>query len=150
MGRTAAGVRGMRLKDGDIVVGADIAKDEHEVLVITENGYGKRTEFSQYRCQTRGGSGVKAMNLTKKTGKIASVKFVSEKDDLLVMTEGGQVIRMGVADISVMGRATQGVRLMNLREDDLVIAAALIPAEEDEETIDDTANPAEGTLFDQQ
>ena len=150
MGRTAAGVRGMRLKEGDIVVGADIAKDEHEVLVITENGYGKRTEFSQYRCQTRGGSGVKAMNLTKKTGKIASVKFVSEKDDLLVMTEGGQVIRMGVADISVMGRATQGVRLMNLRDDDLVIAAALIPAEEDEQQETPETISEEGTLFNQQ
>lgn len=149
MGRTAAGVRGMRLRTGDIVVGADIAKDDHEVLVFTENGYGKRTEFLQYRCQTRGGSGTKAMNLTKKTGRIASVKFVSEKDDLLVMTEAGQVIRMGVADISVMGRATQGVRLINLRDDDKVIAAALIPSEEEEEAAETGASPAEGTLFDE-
>lgn len=147
MGRTAAGVRGMRLKEDDIVVGADIAKDDHEVLVFTEKGYGKRTEFKQYRCQTRGGSGVKAMNLTRKTGKIASVKFVAEKDDLLVMTESGQTIRMGIADISVMGRATQGVRLINLKEDDKVTTAALIPNEEEDETIADASCSAEGTLF---
>lgn len=147
MGRTAAGVRGMRLKGDDIVVGADIAKDDHEVLVFTENGYGKRTEFKQYRCQTRGGSGVKAMNLTKKTGKIASVKFVSEKDDLLIMTGSGQTIRMGIADISVMGRSTQGVRLINLKEDEKVIAAALMPNEDEEEQKADGACPTDGTLF---
>ncbi|HOA15351.1 MAG TPA: DNA gyrase subunit A [Bacillota bacterium] len=147
MGRTAAGVRGMRLKGDDIVVGADIAKDDHEVLVFTENGYGKRTEFKQYRCQARGGSGVKAMNLTKKTGKIASVKFVSEKDDLLIMTGSGQTIRMGIADISVMGRSTQGVRLINLKEDEKVIAAALMPNEDEEEQKADGACPTDGTLF---
>ena len=87
------------------------------------------------------------MNLTKKTGKIASVKFVSEKDDLLIMTGSGQTIRMGIADISVMGRSTQGVRLINLKEDEKVIAAALMPNEDEEEQKADGACPTDGTLF---
>jgi DNA gyrase subunit A len=149
MGRGAAGVRGIRLKSGDVVVGADIAQDDHEVLVVTERGFGKRTEFKQYRCQTRGGSGVKAMQLTKKTGEIASVRFVNEKDDLLIMTESGQVIRINVGGISVMGRSTQGVKLIGLRDDDLVTATAVVPYEPDEPEEACLVDGANGTLFQQ-
>ena len=149
MGRGAAGVRGIRLKSGDFVVGADIAQSDHEVLVVTERGFGKRTEFKQYRCQTRGGSGVKAMQLTKKTGEIASVRFVYEKDDLLIMTESGQVIRINVGGISVMGRSTQGVKLIGLRDDDLVTATAVIPYEPEEPEEACPVDGANGTLFQQ-
>ena len=148
MGRGAAGVRGIRLRSGDRVVGADIAEEGNEVLVITERGYGKRTELKLYRIQTRGGSGVKAMQLTKKTGEIVSVRFVSEKDEMLIMTAAGQGIKINIADISVMGRSTQGVKLIGLRDEDLVVSTTVIKYEEE---LDEAceANSTEPTLFGQ-
>ena len=148
MGRGAAGVRGIRLRAGDRVVGADIAEEGNEVLVITERGYGKRTELKLYRIQTRGGSGVKAMQLTKKTGEIVSVRFVSEKDEMLIMTAAGQGIKINVADISVMGRSTQGVKLIDLRDEDLVVSTTVIKYEDEPEEACD-ASAAEPTLFGQ-
>lgn len=148
MGRGAAGVRGIRLRSGDRVVGADIAEEGNEVLVITERGYGKRTELKLYRIQTRGGSGVKAMQLTKKTGEIVSVRFVSEKDEMLIMTAAGQGIKINIADISVMGRSTQGVKLIGLRDEDLVVSTTVIKYEEDLEEACE-ANSTEPTLFGQ-
>ena len=112
MGRTAVGVRGIKLREGDFVVGAGVAAEGTTVLSITENGYGKRTEVEEYRIQTRGGKGIKAMNLTNKTGALTCQLLVRDDEDLLIITDDGTVIRMPVADISTLGRNTQGVRVM--------------------------------------
>lgn len=121
MGRNASGVRGIRLKKDDVVVGMDIigkTEGENQVLVVMENGYGKRTPVKEYRLQGRGGSGIKTANITDKTGKIV-VAFVSEplEKDLIVMSAHGQVIRLPLKSVSVLGRSTQGVRLMRFKEE---------------------------------
>jgi DNA gyrase subunit A len=134
MGRGAAGVRGIRLKKGDEVVGVDvIAKTENKekryLLVVMENGYGKRTDIGQYKIQTRGGSGIKTAQITSKTGGIvmASVLELSvDEEDLIVISQHGQVIRTGVKSISQLGRATQGVRIMKLDEGDKVASGAVL------------------------
>ena len=130
MGREAVGVRGIRLKDGDWVVGAEIAQPDADVLSITENGYGKRTPAADYirggeEPQHRGGSGMKNYNITDKTGPVAAVKVVQESDDVLVVSDDGVIIRMEAAGISELGRATQGVRIMRLSESARVISVAL-------------------------
>ena len=130
MGREAVGVRGIRLKDGDWVVGAEIAQPDAGVLSITENGYGKRTPAADYirggeEPQHRGGSGMKNYNITDKTGPVAAVKVVQESDDVLVVSDDGVIIRMEAAGISELGRATQGVRIMRLSEGARVISVAL-------------------------
>ncbi len=146
MGREAVGVRGIRLKDGDWVVGAEIAQPDAGVLSITENGYGKRTPAADYirggeEPQHRGGSGMKNYNITDKTGPVAAVKVVYDTDDVLVVSDDGVIIRMEAAGISELGRATQGVRIMRLSEGARVISVALtdraesgdaVPAEEPE------------------
>ena len=143
MGRDAAGVRGIRLKDGDWVVGAEIAQPDADVLSITENGYGKRTPAADYirggeEPQHRGGSGMKNYNITDKTGPVAAVKVVQESDDVLVVSDDGVIIRMEAAGISELGRATQGVRIMRLSEGARVISVALTDRAESED-----AAPAE-------
>ena len=143
MGREAVGVRGIRLKDGDWVVGAEIAQPDADVLSITENGYGKRTPAADYirggeEPQHRGGSGMKNYNITDKTGPVAAVKVVQESDDVLVVSDDGVIIRMEAAGISELGRATQGVRIMRLSEGARVISVALT----DRAEIEDAA-PAE-------
>ena len=130
MGREAVGVRGIRLKDGDWVGGAEIAQPDADVLSITENGYGKRTPAADYirggeEPQHRGGSGMKNYNITDKTGPVAAVKVVQESDDVLVVSDDGVIIRMEAAGISELGRATQGVRIMRLSEGARVISVAL-------------------------
>lgn len=131
MGREAVGVRGIRLKDGDYCVGAEITRPDACVLSITENGYGKRTEAGEYvrgggdEPQHRGGSGMKNYNTTEKTGKVAAVKVVEDGDDVLVVSDDGTIIRMEADGISVLGRATQGVRIMRLAEGAKVISVAL-------------------------
>ena len=138
MGREAVGVRGIRLKDGDWVVGAEIAQPDAGVLSITENGYGKRTPAADYirggeEPQHRGGSGMKNYNITDKTGPVAAVKVVQESDDVLVVSDDGVIIRMEAAGISVLGRATQGVRIMRLSEGARVISVALTDRAESED-----------------
>ena len=138
MGREAVGVRGIRLKDGDWVVGAEIAQPDADVLSITENGYGKRTPAADYirggeEPQHRGGSGMKNYNITDKTGSVAAVKVVQESDDVLVVSDDGVIIRMEAAGISVLGRATQGVRIMRLSEGARVISVALTDRAESED-----------------
>lgn len=131
MGREAVGVRGIRLKEGDYCVGAEVTHADACVLSITENGYGKRTEASEYvrgggdEPQHRGGSGMKNYNTTAKTGKVAAVKVVKSGDDVLVVSDDGTIIRMEADGISVLGRATQGVRIMRLAEGSKVISVAL-------------------------
>ena len=146
MGRDAYGVRGIKLREGDYVVGAARAKRNHQVLMVTENGYGKRTDMDEYiradGPQNRGGYGLKGYNVTERTGPIAGVKVVSDEDDLLIINDAGVIIRMAVSGISTYGRAAQGVKLMNLAEGVKVISIARTDHEEEEEA---PVQPDEGT-----
>jgi len=134
MGRSAAGVRGIRLKKGDEVVGMDVIaktdnKEKRYLLVVMENGYGKRTDISQYKIQTRGGSGIKTAQITSKTGGIVMASVLEtavDEEDLIVISQHGQVIRTGVKSISQLGRATQGVRIMRMDEGDKVASGAVL------------------------
>ena len=139
MGRTAAGVRGIRLaNDTDEVVGMICIEDTtSSVLVVAENGYGKRSAVEDYRITNRGGKGVKTINITDKTGPLISLKNVSDIDDLMVINKSGVTIRIGVDTLRVMGRATQGVKLIRLREDDSIASVAKVSKfEADEEELD--------------
>ena len=133
MGRNAAGVRGIRLEKGDEVIGLIAARRGASVLCVASNGYGKRSEVDDYRLSHRGGKGVIAMNLTDKTGDLVAMKEIAnEKDDIVVVTTKGMVIRSHVADIRVMGRNTKGVRLMRLDEGDSIAGVALVPSDEED------------------
>ena len=134
MGRNASGVRGIRLADeNDEVVGM-IAVDDKEsnILVVSENGYGKRSTLEDYRITNRGGKGVKTINVTEKTGKLVSIKNVTDMDDLMIINKSGIAIRMAVADLRVMGRATQGVRLIKVKGEDSIAAVAKVMHDEDD------------------
>lgn len=134
IGRTAAGVRGIRLGgEQDEVVGMVCVNDENEdILVISENGYGKRSKIDDYRITNRGGKGVKTINITEKTGKLIAMKSVFDDDHLMIITENGLTIRLAVNTISILGRATQGVRIINLRGDDRIASVARVNIDEDE------------------
>jgi len=144
MGRDAAGVRGIKLRDGDYCVGAARARKDGYLLTITENGYGKKTPIEEYfrggdaetagTPQNRGGIGVKNYNITEKTGKVAAVKVVDDNDDVLIISDDGTIIRMAADGITTYGRATQGVKLMRVSEDSKVISVARTEKEEIEET----------------
>jgi len=122
MGRVSQGVKGINIDDNETIVGMELIDDTVEILSVTENGYGKRTIASEYRKQTRGGKGILAMRLTEKNGDIIQIKPVTDKDDLMIITNKGQVIRTKIAGISLMGRTTQGVRIINLKGDEKVVA----------------------------
>jgi len=142
IGRNAMGVKSIELDDGDEVVDMSIVEEGACVLSITELGYGKRTEVEEYRVQGRGGKGIKAMNLTAKTGALASQLLVKDDEDILLITDDGTVIRMPVDGISVLGRNTQGVRLMRVEEGCKVVCVARAEAEEEEaESVEETAEP---------
>ena len=133
MGRVAVGVRGIRLRQGDFVIGAARADAGKTVLSITERGFGKRTPVEEYRLIGRGGLGVKNYEVTEKTGPVVGMKVVDGSEDLLLVTEQGILIRTGVEKIRVAGRATQGVIVMRFREEgDRVISLALTDREDDE------------------
>ena len=134
MGRTAVGVRGIRLREGDFVVGAGSSAEGQQLLTITEKGYGKRTELEEYSIHGRGGIGIKNYNVTEKTGNVAAVRMVDPEDDILVISDDGTIIRMAADHISVLGRATQGVRVMRLMEGSKVISMEKTDKESDEET----------------
>ncbi len=135
LGRTASGVRGIRLADeNDEVIGMIAVNDmESNVLVVSEKGYGKRSKLEDYRITNRGGKGVKTINVTDKTGGLVAIKNVTDEDDLMIINKSGITIRMAIADLRVMGRATQGVRLINLKGKDSIAAVAKVIREEDEE-----------------
>ncbi len=133
MGRTATGVRGIRLRDNDFVVGAGILEKDSEVLVVTEKGYGKRTSADQYSVKNRGGLGVKTVAIKEKSGKLAGLMVVDGTEDLLIMTDQGVAIRMRVADISQSSRTTMGVRVIRLDEESMVSSATLIIPEDESE-----------------
>jgi DNA gyrase subunit A len=134
IGRTASGVRGIRLgNEKDEVIGMVCVNDENEdILVISENGYGKRSKIDDYRITNRGGKGVKTLNITEKTGKLIAIKSVSDDNDLMIITLNGLTIRLAVNTISVLGRATQGVRVINLKGDDRIASIAPVTVEETE------------------
>lgn len=140
MGRTASGVRGITLAgDDDEVIGMISVRDlDSNILVVSENGYGKRSALEEYRETNRGGKGVKTMNITDKTGLLVAIKSVTDNDDLMIINKSGLTIRMRVDDLRVMGRNTQGVRLINLKGNDSIAAVAKVVREdEDEEIVDD-------------
>jgi DNA gyrase subunit A len=150
MGRTAMGVRGIRLRSGDFVIGAVRAWPGSMLLTITENGYGKRTPIEEYirgngEPQHRGGYGLRSYNITDKTGPAAAVKVARETDDILIISDDGTIIRMPITDVNVYGRSAQGVRVMRVNEDAKVISLARAEAEAEEEEISAEAeeSPAE-------
>ena len=135
MGRPAYGVRGIDLAKNDFVVGVAITPKEHEpgdyrILAVTENGFGKRTDVEEYRLQTRGGKGVKNMNVTPRIGRVNTIQLVDDTSELMVISQFGKIIRIDTKTIRAAGRATQGVRLLNLEPEDKVAAAVIIPPEE--------------------
>ena len=134
MGRNASGVRGIRLKDpSDEVIGMISVNDmDSDILVVSENGYGKRSSLEDYRITNRGGKGVKTISITEKTGNLVSIKNVSDGDDLMIINKSGIAIRMEVSDLRVMGRATQGVKLINIKDNDSIAAVAKVVLEDDE------------------
>ncbi|MBQ8219016.1 MAG: DNA gyrase subunit A [Bacilli bacterium] len=138
MGRNASGVRGINL-DGNVLVGMEIAKPGVHVLVVTENGYGKKTPIEEYRITNRGGKGVKTINITDKNGKITAFKTVDNTNDLIIITNEGIIIRLAVDTISEMSRVTQGVKLINLRDGQLVSSISIVDAE----SIDENTESAE-------
>ena len=125
MGRTASGVRGINL-GSEICVGCEVTSENSEVLVVTEKGYGKKTNVNEYRLTHRGSKGVKALNITDKNGKLVSFKLVKSNEDLIIITNNGVVIRMDIDQISQTGRVAQGVRLINLKEENTVSNATLV------------------------
>ncbi|MBP3654556.1 MAG: DNA gyrase subunit A, partial [Oscillospiraceae bacterium] len=134
MGREAAGVRGIKLRDGDYVIGAEVYREDAQLLSITEKGFGKRTSFNDYPEQNRGGLGVKNYNCTEKTGKVAAVMGVMEDVDIMIIADDGTMIRTPVSNISLYGRTTMGVKVMRLSENAVVTSIARAEKEEDEET----------------
>ena len=136
MGRTASGVRAITLKDDkDEVIGMVAVNDLNcDILVVSEKGYGKRSSLEDYRITNRGGKGVKTLNISEKTGNLVAIKNVDDKNDLMIINKSGLTIRMAVEDLRVMGRATQGVRLINIKEDDAIAAVAKVVHEDENET----------------
>ena len=133
MGRTATGVKGIELEDNNICVGCEIANPGQEILVVTSNGYGKRTNIDEYRMTHRGSKGVRALNLTEKNGNIVSFKLVNGDEDLMIITDSGIIIRLAVDQVSTTGRVAQGVRLINLKDNQKVSTVTLLEKEETED-----------------
>ncbi|NUY79994.1 DNA gyrase subunit A [Flavobacterium sp. MAH-1] len=151
MGRTASGVRGITLADDkDEVIGMVTVNDmESEILVVSENGYGKRSSLEDYRITNRGGKGVKTLNITDKTGKLVSINNVTDADDLMIINKSGLTIRMAVEDLRVMGRATQGVRLINIKGNDSIAAVTKVMKEEEAIDVDAETVEANGPISDE-
>ncbi len=144
IGRVGAGVRGISIEEGDEVIGMICIEPDskQDVLVLSENGYGKRTDLDEYRITNRGGKGVKTINITEKTGKLISIQAVTDENDLMIINRSGLTIRTAVSQIRLAGRATQGVRIINLREGDAIASVMAVPAAAEEEN--PVAEGAEG------
>jgi DNA gyrase subunit A len=130
LGRTAHGMRGIRLSKGDEVVGMEVVAPHIQILTVTENGYGKRTQASEYRIQNRGGTGIFTVKRTNKTGDVVGIKTVADEDELMLIASKGKIIRLRAADIRLQGRSTQGVRLIDLEEGERVVAVAKLAEKE--------------------
>lgn len=133
MGRTASGVKGIDLENDAIVVGAEVVSNDDNILLVTENGYGKQTKVADFRQTRRGSKGVKALNITDKNGKIADFKVIGDANDVIIVTNSGMIMRMPISQISVLGRITQGVRLINLKDGQKVSTITLIKSTEQNE-----------------
>ena len=150
LGRTASGVRGINIEEDDEVVGMitydPTAEDAaaHSILVVSEHGYGKRSDFEEYRKTNRGGKGVKTLNITDKTGSLVAMKNVTDENDLMIINRSGLTIRMAVSDIRVAGRATQGVRLINIKDGDSIAAVSAVNKSEDEQVQAPAEQPQDG------
>ena len=149
VGRTASGVKGINL-DGAECLGMDIAHNEDNILIVTKNGYGKKTKVSEYRLTKRGSKGVTAINVTDKNGPMVAFKNATDDEDLLIITESGMIIRITVDSISQLGRVTQGVRLINLKEDQYVSTISLTSKDDDDSELstintEETPTPVETT-----
>jgi DNA gyrase subunit A len=141
MGRSATGVKGIALDEDDFVIDMDVVDPDKDVLIVSAKGYGKRTPMSEYRLQSRGGKGIKTLNVTEKNGSIVSLKVVQDDEDLMIMTTSGTLIRISMSGINTMGRITQGVKLINIRDDDAVSTVTRAPkSEEDNNEGDQEAN----------
>lgn len=140
MGRTATGVKGVTLVDDDVVVGVvNMGEEKHDILVVSENGFGKRSDIDDYRITRRGAKGVKTLNITDKTGDLVAIMGVVDTDDLMIITKNGLTIRQTVAELRVMGRATQGVKLIKLRPNDAIAAVEVVPHQDEDEVAPDAA-----------
>jgi len=133
MGRVARGVRGIKLEEGDYVVGISVCRDDGEVLVVSEQGFGKRTSLDEYKIQTRGGKGVTCYKISEKTGNVAGIHIVDDSNDIMLITSEGVIIRMPAADINTFGRVTKGVTMMRLNDGVKIVGVALTEHAEDEE-----------------
>lgn len=131
-GRSSMGVRGMNLSDGDEVVAMQLNSQGYYLLVVSENGMGKRTSISEFTCQNRGGKGVKCYKITEKTGNVVGAKAVNEENEIMIITTEGIIIRLQCSDISILGRITSGVKLMNLQEGITVASVAKVREKEEE------------------
>ncbi|MBQ5921772.1 MAG: DNA gyrase subunit A, partial [Alistipes sp.] len=147
IGRVGAGVRGISLDEGDEVIGMICIEPDskQDVLVLSENGYGKRTDLDEYRVTNRGGKGVKTINITEKTGDLISIQAVTDENDLMIINRSGVTIRTKVDQIRLAGRATQGVKIINLREGDVIASVMAVPVSEEEE-VEPIANAEEGAV----
>lgn len=146
MGRAATGVKGITLSGDDSVISMDIVQPDQDILIVTSKGYGKRTPVSDYRIQSRGGKGIKTINVTDKNGPVVSLKVVKDDEDLMIITSSGTLIRMSMEGISTMGRYTQGVKLINIREDDSVGTVCRSDKTEETEELDDEIIELEGNI----
>jgi DNA gyrase subunit A len=135
LGRTARGIRGIKISKGDEVVGMEVVFPHTQILTVTANGYGKRTQVSEYRVQNRGGSGVFTVKKTQKTGAVVAIKAVTDEDELMIISDQGKIIRLRSVDIPTQGRATQGVRLITIEEKERVVAVARLAEKEELETV---------------
>lgn len=151
MGRTAAGVKGIKLREGDEVVGLDVLSEGQNILVVTDKGYGKQTTEADYRSTRRGGLGVKTINLNERNGRLEAIAAVNGDEDIMVVTDGGVIIRFAIEDVSTLGRATQGVRLMRLDDNHGVATVAVVKSVDAEidEAEDELEELAEETLKDE-
>lgn len=138
-GRVSMGVRGMNLADGDEVVSMQLNTQGYYLLVVSENGMGKRTSISEFSCQNRGGKGVKCYKITEKTGNVIGAKAVNEENEIMMITTEGVIIRLQCADISILGRITSGVKLINLKEGVTVASVAKVREKEEEASEDKLA-----------
>jgi len=150
MGRVSRGVRGIRLRTGDQVIGMDIAQEDSFIFVISEYGYGKRTKVSQFTAHKRGGVGIRSAVVNKKTGQLVGVKtLVGDEQEVIIISREGQTIRLGLDNIPQLGRATQGVRIMRLNDKDSVVSLALVEkvvdSGEDETEAEEAPAEAEAT-----
>ena len=145
MGRVSRGVKAITLEDGDYVIGMCVIRDNSKLLVVSENGYGKRTELSEYKIQKRGGMGTMTYHITEDTGKIAGIQIVTDDDDIILITSEGVIIRFSAADVSTFKRVTKGVRLMRLADGVKIVSVAGVESADDSNEINETEDMSDLT-----